>query len=274
MMAFQSDRPLAGKRVVVTRAPEQADEFISSLESFGAEVVLLPTIAFAEVEDTEVLDRAAIELAMFDWVIFTSRNTVKFLASRLKALKYPLKRENPPQPKPKIAVIGSATGEEAWSEGFIPDYEAAESRGEVLARELLEKVRGKRVLLPRSDKADSTLPKCLREAGADVVEVVAYRTIAPPLDEKALEDVREGAVDVITFLSPSAYQHLAGEIGVENLRRQSGKIVIASIGPTTSSVIRQDGLEVAIQASSASAVGVSEATANYFRERARLGMAS
>jgi uroporphyrinogen III methyltransferase / synthase len=274
MMAFQFNLPLAGKRIVVTRAPEQADDFISSLESFGAEVVLLPTIAFAEVEDSTALDQAASELATFDWVIFTSRNALKFLASRLKALKIPLKRTNHPMPTPKIAVIGAATGEEAWSAGFIPDYEAAESRGEALAQELLEKVRGKRVLLPRSNKADTTLPQRLRDAGAEVMEVIAYRTIAPPLEEKTLEDVREGDVDVITFLSPSAYKNLAGEIGVENLRRHSGKIVIASIGPTTSSAIRQDGLEVAIEASSASAVGVSEAIANYFRERARLGMAS
>ncbi|HXQ25914.1 MAG TPA: uroporphyrinogen-III synthase [Candidatus Acidoferrales bacterium] len=249
------------------------DDFVSALESFGAEVFLLPTIALAEVEDPAPLDRAVSELDKFDWVVFTSRNAVKFLAKRFKVLEFPLDRVNQLLLTPNIAVIGSATSDEAWSVGFIPNYEAAESSGEALAQALLEMVRGKRVLLPRSDQANSTLPQSLRSAGAEVVEVIAYRTIAPPLDSEALEAVRQGAVDVITFFSPSAYRHLIGEIGVETLRRLSGKIVIASIGPTTSNAIRRDGLEVAIEASTTSAAGLSEATADYFRQRARLGAA-
>jgi uroporphyrinogen III methyltransferase / synthase len=262
------EQSLKGKRVVVTRAPEQAAEFVTQLERLGADVLFLPMIRFAEVEDAAPLDRAVSELDKFEWVIFTSRNAVKFVANRFLALQILPERANRLMLTPHVAVIGSATSEEALSVGFIPRYEAVESRGEVLALELLEQVRGKRVFLPRSDRADTTLPRALREAGAEVVEVVAYRTIAPPsFDVKVLEAIRGGRVDVITLFSPSAYQQLAEEIGVETLRQQSVKIAIASIGPTTSGAIRRDGLEVAIEAASASAEALCEAILAYFQGR-------
>lgn len=275
-MSFRFGREVAlkGRRIVVTRAPEQAEDFVRALEAYGAETLLLPTIAFADAEDTVPLDRAVSDLEKFDWVIFTSRNAVKFLVSRFRPLQIPSERVSHLLLTPNVAVIGPATSDEAWSVGFIPEYEAEESSGESLTSELGERLRGRRVLLPRSDQADSKLSEALRAAGAEVTEVVAYRNVAPPLDSKVLHAIREATVDVITFFSPSAYRQLIDEIGVETLRRQSGKILIASIGPTTSNAITQDGLQVAIEASTTSAEGLSEAIAEYFRERARLGSAN
>lgn len=273
-MSFRLGGQLKGKRIVVTRAPEQAEDFVGALEAYGAETLLLPTIAFADAEDTVPLDHAVSDLEKFDWVIFTSRNSVKFLVSRFRPLKIPSERVSHLLLTPNVAVIGPATSDEAWSVGFIPEYEAEESSGESLASELAERLRGKRVLLPRSDQADSKLPEALRAAGAEVTEVVAYRNVVPPLDPKVLHAIREATVDVITFFSPSAYRHLVDKIGVEALRRQSGKILIASIGPTTSNAITQDGLQVAIVSSTTSDEGLAEAIAEYFRERVRLGSAS
>jgi uroporphyrinogen III methyltransferase/synthase len=270
-MPFLFERPLAGKRVVVTRAAEQAEEMVAALESLGAEIIFLPTIAFVEAQDLGPLDRAVSDLDTFDWVIFTSRNAVKFLAQRFRALDIPPKRVTHLLLTPQVAVIGPSTSDEALCVGFLPNYEASESRGEALAEELLEKVRGKRVLIPQSDMADRSLSQCLRSSGAEVVEVIGYRTIVPPLDEKILEGIRQGAVDVITFFSPSSYRHLADKIGVVTLRRLSDKIVFATIGPTTSQALRQDGLEIAIEAPSASAEELWEAIVAYFRQRANLG---
>lgn len=270
-MPFLFERPLAGKRVVVTRAAEQAEELVAALESLGAEIVFLPTVAFVEAQDLAPLDLAVLDLDKFDWVIFTSRNAVKFLVQRFPALNIPPKQRTHLLLTPKVAVIGPSTHDEALCAGFLPDYEAAEFRGEILAGELLEKVQGKRILLPRSNLANSTLPQILREAGAEVVEVNAYRTIVPTLDEKQLEAIRQGAVDVITFFSPSSYRHLADEIGVDTLHRQSSKIVFATIGPTTSEALRRDGLEVAIEAPSASAEELWEAIIAYFRQHASKG---
>lgn len=269
-MPFRFDRPLEGKRIVVTRAPEQADLFVRSLESLGAEVLSLPTIAFSDADDTAPLDRAVSDLDKFDWVVFTSRNAVKFLVSRFTSLALSPESVRHLMLAPRVAAIGAATSDEAWSAGFIPRYEADESSGEGLARKLSDQVRGKRVLLPRSDRADRRFPEALRGAGADVTEVVAYRNVAPSLEPKVLAMIREGAVDAITFFSPSAYRHLADQIGVETLRRQSGKILLASIGPTTSNAIREDGLRVTVEASAPSAAALVEVTADYFRERARL----
>jgi len=271
---FGESLKLKKKRIVVTRAPEQAEDFISALEAYGAETLLLPTIAFAEAEDIDALDRAVSDLEKFDWVIFTSRNAVKFVVNRFEHLPISLERVNSLMLTPNTAVIGGATSGEAWSAGFIPQYEAEESIGEALARDLADQVRGKRVLLPRSDQADSKLPEALRAAGAQVTEVIAYRNVAPALNPDVLDAIRSGAVDVITFFSPSAYRHLVGAIGMEPLRRQSGKILIASIGPTTSSAITQDGLHVAIEASTTSADGLREAIAEYFRQHARSESAS
>lgn len=260
--------PLAGKRVVVTRQRAQAEDFVSALELLGAAVLLLPTIDFRDAEDPGPLDRAVSELDKFDWVIFTSRNAVRFVASRFKPLCLSPERVNRLMLTPKVAVIGPATSEEAWSVGFIPQFEAEDSSGEALAWELAEQVREKSVLLPRSDHADSRLPDALRNAGAMVTEVVAYRNVASPLDAIVLDTIRDGAVDVITFFSPSAYERLADEIGVEALRRQSSKILLASIGPTTSRAILEDGLLVTIEAPTASAAALAEAVTDYFRKRA------
>jgi uroporphyrinogen III methyltransferase / synthase len=269
-MYFLFDKPLKGKRIVVTRASEQAEDFIGTLESLGAEILLLPAVAFSEPDDFGPLDRAVSDLEKFDWVIFTSRNAVRFLASRFEHIEISLERVNSLMLTPNVAVIGNATSYEAWSVGFIPQYEASESSGEALARELAEQVRGKRVLLPRSDQADARLPDALRDAGAEVTEVIAYRNVVPPFEPSVLDAIRGGAVDVLTFFSPSAYRRLAEEIGVETLRRQSGKILLASIGPTTSGAIRQDGLGVAVEAHAASGAALAQAIGDHFRERARL----
>lgn len=269
-----TDKPLAGKRIVVTRAAEQAGEFIAQLQSLGAEVLSLPTITITEVEDPAELDRAIRELDKFDWLIFTSRNAVRFLARRMGEL-LPPDRVSQLMVSPEVAVIGSGTSDEALSVGFLASYEAQESRGEALGRELVNKVPGKRVLLPRGDRADATLPNLLREAGAEVVEVIAYRTIAPQsFDPKAVEAIRSGEVDVITVFSPSAYENLVDEIGLENLHRQSSKIGIASIGPVTSQAVREDGFEVMIEAPSPSAASLCAVMASYFESRAGRGMAN
>jgi uroporphyrinogen-III synthase len=270
------NQPLAGKRIVVTRAPEQSAEFVNQLTSFGAEVLLLPLVSFCEPDDLAPLDAAIRDLDKFDWIVFTSRNAAKFLASRLKNLQLPPEEMSRLILKPHVATIGSATSDEALSVGFVPNYDAEKSTGEELALELQQQLRGKRVLVPCSDLANSPLPRILRQAGAEVVEVVAYRTVTPQsLDANVLDAIRRGNVDVVTLFSPSAYHHLIEEIGLEALRqhlghalrRYSGKIVLATIGPTTSSAVRSDGLKVGIEAANASARTLCEAIVAYFEER-------
>jgi len=270
------EKPLAGKRIVVTRAPEQSAEFAAQLAALGAEVLYLPLMSFSEPQDVTPLDDVVRRLDQFDWILFTSRNAVKALAGRFKILRLPPERVNHLLLTPRVATIGSATTDAALCAGFVPNYEAAKSSATALAGELLTDLRGKRVLLPRSDLADSSLPCILRESGADVVEVIAYRTVAPAsLNKTVLEAIEFGNVDVITLFSPSAYHHLIEEIDLDILRlhlghalqRYSGKIVLATIGPTTSSVVRSDGLKVGIEAPEASGGALCEAIVAYFEQQ-------
>lgn len=269
-----TDKPLAGKCIVITRAPGQSAEFAEQLQSLGAEVLFLPTIQFAETEDTRTLDRAVAEMDKFDWVIFTSRNAVKFVAKRFRYLQISPERITKLMLTPQVAVIGNATSDEAMAVGFLPNYEAEDSRGEALAQELSDQLREKRVLLPRSDRANSALPRRLRELGAHVTEVIAYKTISPEsFDANVLKALRDRNVDVITLFSPSAYHFLVEEVGLDVFPRTSifprvsSKMLIATIGPTTSAEVRYDGLEVAIEAPRASAASLCDAIVGYFLER-------
>ncbi len=257
----------------MTRAREQAGEFVSQLEALGAEVLLLSTITFSEPGDPAPLDRAIRELDQFDWLIFTSQNAVRFFYHRMTRPGSPADVRNALMSHVKVAVVGPATAEAALDAGFAVDHEAKESRGEVLAAELGPKLAGKRVLLPRSDRANPTLSAGLRAAGAEVVEVVTYRTVAPEsFDARVMESLRAGEVDVLTVFSPSAFHHLVEEIGLDALRRQSGKMVFAAIGPVTAEAVRKSGLRLEIEASEQSAASLASAIATHFEQRAREGV--
>jgi uroporphyrinogen III methyltransferase/synthase len=264
-LAGDSAMPLAGKRIVVTRAPEQAGEFIKQLRALGAEVLLLPTVRFEEPEDSVPLERAIRELATFDWLIFTSPNAVQFFNRRFAQLDMTADQRQLLLAHPRVAVVGLATGETALEVGFSVDYQAQTFRGESLAAELGPQVAGKRVLLPRSNLANPAMLMMLRAAGATVVEVVAYRTLAPStFDAAVMAALQRGEVDVVTLFSPSALRHLIDEIGLETLRRHSGKMALAAIGPVTSEAARRAGLAVAIEAPEATAMSLAAAIAAHF----------
>ncbi len=248
-------KPLAGKRVVITRAAEQAGDLVRALEENGAEVLLVPSVAFAEAEDKQLLDAAILSLFRFDWLLLTSQNAVRFFAARCRERGFDLSvLAGAP---PSVAAVGPATAEAARQEGLVVKFVASRNTGEGLAQELREYVLGKKVLLPRSDRADADLPAALSRAGAQVTDVVAYRTLAVhDAAENELEQIRQGAADVITFASPSAFHSLVEQIGADALRRLSGRIVLAAIGPVTARAIQQAGFVAEIVAEDSSAAGL------------------
>lgn len=274
-MAGVKQGPLAGKRIVVTRAPEQAGAFIAQLQAQGAEVLLMPTVRFEEPEDFAPLDRAIGEPGKFDWIVFTSRNAVRFFVQRVEQLGLPPDARHEMAAHARLAVVGPATADAAREAGFHVEHEAREFRGESLAAELGPRVAGKRVLLPRSDLGNVALPAELRAAGADVTEVIAYRTVAPQrYDAEVIEALHGGEVDVVTLFSPSGFRHLVEAIGLETLQRHSGKMVLAAIGPVVSAAARSQGLAVEIEAPEATAMSLAAAIAAYFPRGARAGVKS
>jgi uroporphyrinogen-III synthase len=169
---MNATKPLNGRRIVITRAIEQSRELKERLESLGATVLLLPAVSFSEPSDVTDLDRAIRRVQSFDWILFTSANAVRFFAARCRKLEImPGEKANP-----QCAAVGPATASAAAAEGFKIEYVAKEFLGTALARELGEALAGKRVLLPRSERAGRELPNALKAAGAEVTDVVAYRT--------------------------------------------------------------------------------------------------
>jgi uroporphyrinogen-III synthase len=134
-------KPLAGKSVVVTRAAEQARELIERLESFGAEVLFVPTVSFADPEDTVILDATLRSLDRIHWILFTSENAVKYFVRRARALGIVLGEL---KGGTKLAAVGPMTASAASSEGLAVDYIAKRHNGEALAQELRGELAGKR----------------------------------------------------------------------------------------------------------------------------------
>jgi len=256
-------QPLAGKIVVVTRAPEQSQELSLALEALGAEVKQLPMVSFAPPENYDDLDSALRRFTEFDWILFTSQNAVRFLFRR----GCEVKTRRPVQPaRPLVAAIGAATAQAARNLDIRVDYVAQTHTGESLAAELRDAMAGSSVLLPRGDRADDRLPGDLRGMGAKVVEVVAYRTVIPEtFDPAVLEAVRNGSVNVVVFASPSAFENFGIAIAPVSVTELSGKVEFAAIGPTTGAAIRESGARVAIESTESSAAGLAEAIASYYR---------
>jgi uroporphyrinogen III methyltransferase/synthase len=266
------DKPLAGKRVVITRSPEQAREVLQQLSEAGAEPLLLPCVAFSPAPDPGALDKVLRSLDQFDWVVFTSQNAVAACAQRAGAIAVSFKQTGA---NPNVAAVGSATANAASRAGFRVDVVAKEFRGDALAAELRIVLAGKRVLLPRSNCAGRELPAALSTLGANVTEIIAYETGLPKMmDPSVLGAVRSGKIDVLTFFSPSAVRNLSAELGLDSMRGLSGRVALAAIGPTTAKAMQDQGLRADIVSEQARPSALVAAIRDFFARPLRFGSAA
>lgn len=267
---MSDNKILAAKRIVVTRAPEQAHELVHALVGMGAEVLLLPTVGFAPAENNDALDAALCNLDDFDTVLLTSQNAVRFVVARWQTLG--MGAELGASRRQFVAAVGAATAEIAKQEGLHVDYTAKSQSGEALVQELVDNLRGSlagcSVLLPRSDRADKHLPTTLQAAGARVTEVIAYRTLAPEaLNPGIVNSIRRAEVDAIVFASPSSFHNLCDSIDAAELATLSARIQFAAIGPTTAQALREAGARVEIEANESSAAGLADSIAKYYQRQ-------
>lgn len=263
-LAAADARPLAGKRIVVTRASEQAGMLARRLTALGAEVIALPLLEFVPPEDTAAFDRALWDLERFDWLLFTSQNAVEFFCQRCRKLGIPLHHL---AQRVRVGAVGPATAEAAGKADLPADCVSPKAQGLALAGELGNRVKGKRILLPRSDRARADLPAALREAGAEVVDVVAYRTAAGAaagLGQNHIESLLRGEADVVILASPSAWQRLRELFSAEDLGRVAKSVLFAAIGPVTAEAIRQAGFTPAIVAAQSTSAGLADAIVKYY----------
>jgi uroporphyrinogen III methyltransferase/synthase len=233
-------QPLFGQRVLVTRTREQAGALSARLRALGAEAIELPTIRILPPDDWAPLDAAIAALTGLDWIVFTSANGAGHFWERLQAAGLDARALH----GIRLAAIGPATAAELEAHGLRADFVPGEYVAEAVAAGLGE-VRGLRVLLPRADIARPALADFLRQAGAEVAEVAAYRTVRPEGDPAELRKLLAG-VTVATFTSSSTVRNLADmarDAGLE-LAAALGQALIACIGPITAETARERGLAV------------------------------
>lgn len=261
------DEPLAGRTIVITRAQSQANEFVSELERYGAEVVVCPTIEIRELESYERLDEAIDHLYGYDWLIFTSVNGVDYFFQRLKVSK----RETSDLDELKVCAIGEATAERLRElhvhVDVIPEEFNAEGVFAALERFVggPEALRNLNVLIPRASVARDYLPKALEEAGARVDVVPAYRTSLPEnLDRGRVAAMLSGGADCIAFTSSSTVRNLAQLFDTQDLSSALAGVVIACIGDITATTAADYGLRVDIQPRQFTIPSLARAIADYF----------
>ena len=245
--------PLFGKRIVITRAQEQAGSLAARLRALGADAVELPSIEIRPLTDYAALDAAVANLGLYDWLIFTSVNGVRFFLERLDRSSHDLRAI-----RGRIAAIGSATKSALEALHLKVDRIGKEFVAESLLEAMSsEDVRGKRILLARAAVARDILPAGLRARGAQVDVAAAYRT-APPdnLGARARELLAAPhKPDWITFTSSSTVENLVAAIGAEAL----AGVQVASIGPVTSATAGKLGVRVTVEASPFDESGLIEA---------------
>jgi uroporphyrinogen III methyltransferase/synthase len=239
-LAWYEAQPLFGRRVLVTRSAEQSGPLARLLSAAGAIPVLVPMIELREPEDPGPLDEALALLAGYDALVFTSANAVRFTARRALARGVALDGFSA-----SVICVGPRTADAALAAGF-PVHRVPESRFD--AEGVLEVVcdvvspRGRKILIPRSEAARDVLPDGLRELGARVDAVTAYRNVAAPVDVEALRaDLVSGGIDVLTFASPSTVRRFLGHLDPE-AREAAARCVVAAIGPVTANALEKAGL--------------------------------
>ncbi len=249
------ERPLLGKRVVVTRARDQARKMSALLEEQGAEPVEFPSIAIAPPEDCAPLDEAIATLERYDWVVFTSVNGVRMFWERLDALE----KDSRALAGTRVAAIGPSTARALGARGIAADFVPAKYVAEEVAAGLGD-VRGLRFLLPRADLAREALARLLHEAGATVDEIVAYRTVPGRGGRDVRALLEEGEIDAVTFTSSSTVRFFLQRIGTEANRLLEG-VTVACIGPITARTARELGLHVDVAAEEYTVEGLVRALA-------------
>jgi uroporphyrinogen III methyltransferase/synthase len=241
------DRPLFGRRIVVTRSREQAGEMIELLEEQGAEAIQAPTIRIAPPDDPEALDRACAEAGRYDWIVFTSENGVEHFMRRLLA-----SGDIRDLKGVRICTIGPSTAERLTRCGIRVDLTPDEYRAEAVVQALMDAgdLRGRRILLPRADIARELLADELRAAGADVTEVTAYRTLLGNAERDSDRDVYrmllDRQIDAVTFTSASTVKNFARIFGEDQAADLLRTTVVASIGPVTAEAAQQLGIETTV----------------------------
>ncbi len=250
-LAWFDNRPLFGKKVLVTRARSQASRLVKTLEDLGAEVFEYPAIEIVPALDPSPLDEALRNLSNYDWMMLTSSNAVGGVTDRMRAIGVDARVFA----HLKFGVVGPSTARALSAAGItadaMPDEYIASALVDLLKRDGI--VPG-HVLFPRSDIGGETLAAGLRELGSEVDEVIAYSTRIPPETGELARDAYEQGIDFTTFTSSSTVRNLVGLLGGSPDLINTSKTVI--IGPVTAETAAELGVNIDVLASDQSIDGL------------------
>jgi len=257
---FES-RPLFGKRIVVTRSRTQASDLVAGLRELGADVLPFPTIRIAPAADPKPLANAIAALSSFDWIAFTSTNSVDSFFDELKKQG----KDTRALASCRICAVGRATLDSLAGNGITPDLipERFTSQELFTALSTQNAISGKSFLLPRSDIAPQEFPDDLESHGAKVTQVEAYRTVPADADPAVVEAIRDGSVDIVTFTSSSTARNFASLVRPE-LNELPESIHYVSIGPETTKAMLGEKMKVALEAETHNIKGLIEAIVEKF----------
>ncbi|MEM1055723.1 MAG: uroporphyrinogen-III synthase [Bacteroidota bacterium] len=253
-----TDRPLSGRRIVVTRSEDQADGFADTLRELGATPLLVPSIRSEPAEDADELRGVAAALGSARWLGFTSPSGVRH--------GWPFVAAAWPKGLPDglgVAVVGPGTARELEAHGAAATFLPTESTGDAFAAELPVSPQD-RVVLMRSDIARRAIAERLRQRGASVVDAVAYRTVEGARASDVADALAEPP-DAITFTSPSTVRGFLSSVpeGVR-LGTEAGGPALAAIGPVTAQAVRDAGLTPSIVADPSTLAGLADGLVRLF----------
>lgn len=255
-------KPLFGKRILITRAREQAEELSALVIENGGEPVECPTIEIVPPEDWSPVDRAIASLHGYQWLVFTSANGVRLFMQRLQQAG----RDARALSGLRLCCIGPRTAEELAAHGLRADLIPDEFQAEGLIKVMkAEGVAGQRILIARAAVAREILPEQLREAGAEVDVVTVYRTIRPTTQtERIKELLRRRELHILTFASSSTVRNFCALFdSPEEMRKLTAGVAVACIGPITARTAEEEGLSVSIVAAQNTIPALSDALVQY-----------
>ena len=233
---------LAGKTVLVTRAPGQAGEFSKILRERGANVVEVPTIEIVPPLSWAEADRAIDRLPGYDWLILTSPNAANWFFRRVRERRGELAC----LAGVRVCAVGPKTREIIEGAGLAVDFQPSVYRAEGLIDEAgTDAWRGARVLFPRAAEGRDVIPKEMQRVGAELDLVTVYRTIASPAGRERLRSLLDaGELDAVTFTSGSTVDNFISLLEPPQLAALKGRVLVACIGPVTADAARAAGLPV------------------------------
>ena len=257
-------KPLFGKTIVVTRARRQASDLVRQLNELGAECIECPTIEIVPPDENQPMKQAIENLSTYDWLVFTSVNGVLHFFNQL----FEMGKDVRALGHLKLCTIGPVTAQQLMDYGLKTDILPKTYRAESVVQ-AFEKtnMRDKRVLLPRAKEARTVLPHALREMGAIVDEITAYKTIAVKgHDKEIVSRIHHADIHMVTFTSSSTVNNFCNifpdSINNDLFKKQ---VCIASIGPITSETAQKNGLKVSVEAEEYTIPGLVKAIINYWK---------